>query len=111
MHPVHSGPFDPSPSKLKVKKGTMFGSATRFAEGVLRTDTEHNVEAEALIEGQKKYDISPKWNDLLDGLVDSSDRLEGGGVILWRNDIEEDTKYADWGTDLTQVGVYTPSLG
>ncbi|KAG1758191.1 hypothetical protein EDD22DRAFT_957142 [Suillus occidentalis] len=46
---VHSGPFDPSPSKLKVKKGTMFGSAKRFAQEVLRTDTENNVEAEALI--------------------------------------------------------------
>lgn len=109
VHPVHSGPFDPSPSKLKVKKGTMFGSAKRFAEEVLRTDTKHNVEAEALIEGQKKYDISPKWNDLLDGLVDSSDRLEGGSVILWRNDIEEDTKYADWGTDLTQLLRMHPS--
>ncbi|KAG2738688.1 hypothetical protein P692DRAFT_201798223 [Suillus brevipes Sb2] len=26
VHPVHSGPFDPFPSKLKVKKGTMFAS-------------------------------------------------------------------------------------
>lgn len=89
----------------------MFGSAKGFAQEVLHTDTENNVEAEALIEGQRRYDISPKWNDLLDGLVDSSDRSEGGGVILWRNDIEEDTKYAEWGTDLTQVGVYTLSHG
>jgi UDP-glucose:glycoprotein glucosyltransferase len=89
----------------------MFGSAKRFAQEVLRTDTENNVEAEALTEGQRRYDVPPKWNDLLDGLVDSSDRSEGGGVILWRNDIEEDTKYAEWETDLTQVGVYTLSRG
>ncbi|KAG1729250.1 glycosyltransferase family 24 protein [Suillus lakei] len=103
VHPVHSGPFDPPPSKLKVKKGTTFGSAERFAQEALRTDTENNAEAEALNEGQRPYIIPPKWNDLLDGLVDSSDRSEGGSVILWRNDIEEDTKYAEWGTDLTQL--------
>ncbi|KAG1862437.1 UDP-glucose:glycoprotein glucosyltransferase-domain-containing protein [Suillus tomentosus] len=103
VHPVHSGPLDPSPSKLKVKKGTTLGSAKRFAQDVLRADTENNAGAETLNEGQRAYDISPKWNDLLDGLVDSSDRSEGGGVILWRNDIEEDTKYAEWGTDLTQL--------
>ncbi|KAG1823651.1 glycosyltransferase family 24 protein [Suillus subaureus] len=103
VHPVHSGPFDPPPSKLEVKKGTTFGSAKRFAEEALRTDTENNAEAEASNEGQRGYDILPKWNDLLDGLVDSSDRPEGGGVILWRNDIEEDTRYAQWGTDLTQL--------
>lgn len=103
VHPVHLGPFDPPPSKLKVKKGTTFGSAKRFAQEALRTDTENSAEAEALNEGQRGYDILPKWNDLLDGLVDSSDRSEGGGVILWRNDIEEDTRYAEWGTDLTQL--------
>ncbi|KAG1851914.1 glycosyltransferase family 24 protein [Suillus subluteus] len=103
VHPVHSGPFDQPPSKLKVKKGTTFGSAKRFAQEVLRTDTENNAEVESLDEGQRRYDILPKWNDLLDGLVDSSDRSEGGSVILWRNDIEEDTRYAEWGTDLTQL--------
>jgi UDP-glucose:glycoprotein glucosyltransferase len=111
VHPVHSGPFDPPPSKLKVKKGTTFGSAKLFAQEVLHTDNGNNAEVEALNEGQRGYDIPPKWNDLLDGLVDSSDRLEGGGVILWRNDIEEDTRYAGWGTDLKQVGPYILSRG
>ncbi|KAG2069543.1 hypothetical protein BDR04DRAFT_1101419 [Suillus decipiens] len=103
MHPVHSGSFDPPPSKLKVKKGTTSGSAKRFTQEILRTDTENNAEEGASNEGQKGYDISPKWDDLLEGFVDSSDRLEGGGVILWRNDIQEDTIYAGWGTDLTQL--------
>ncbi|OAX38260.1 hypothetical protein K503DRAFT_800568 [Rhizopogon vinicolor AM-OR11-026] len=98
MHPVHSGPVDPPPSKksnTQVRKGTTLGSAKRF---VLDTDTETDLGAETIT-----YDISPKWNDLLDGLVDSSDRSEGGGVIVWWNDIEEDTRYTGWGTDLTQL--------
>ncbi|KAG2134823.1 glycosyltransferase family 24 protein [Suillus clintonianus] len=103
VHPVHSGPFDSPPSTLKVKKGTPLGSEKRFVQEVLRTDTESNAEAATLNEGQRTYNIPPKWNDLLDGFVDSSDRLEGGGVILSWNDIEEDTKYSDWGTDLTQL--------
>ncbi|KAG1748320.1 glycosyltransferase family 24 protein [Suillus paluster] len=103
MHPVHSGAFDSPPSKLKVKRGTTLGSAKRFVQEVLGTDTENDAEAEISIEAQKTYDIPPKWDDLLDGLVDSSDRLEGGGVIVWWNDIEDDTKYAGWGTDLTQL--------
>jgi UDP-glucose:glycoprotein glucosyltransferase len=99
MHPVHSGLVDPSLSNesTKARKGTMLGSAKHF---VLDTDTETNVGAETLT-----YNIPPKWNDLLDGLVDSSDRLEGGGVVVWWNDIEEDTRYTSWGTDLTQVGI------
>jgi UDP-glucose:glycoprotein glucosyltransferase len=28
----------------------------------------------------------------LDGIFDVSDRIEGGGVILWWNDIEKDSR-------------------
>ncbi|KAG0702039.1 glycosyltransferase family 24 protein [Suillus ampliporus] len=103
IHPVHSSAFDSPPSKLKVKKGTTLGSAKRFVQEDLGTDAQNDAEAENLIEGQKTYEIPPKWNDLLDGFVDSSDRSEGGGVIVWWNDIEDDANYAGWGTDLTQL--------
>jgi UDP-glucose:glycoprotein glucosyltransferase len=106
MHPVHSGPADSPPSKksnAKARKDTALGSAKRF---VLDTNTETDVGAETIT-----YDIPPKWNDLLDGIVDSSDRLEGAGTIVWWNDIEEDTRYADWRTDLTQVGSFPVFFG
>ncbi|KAI0715904.1 glycosyltransferase family 24 protein [Cerioporus squamosus] len=36
----------------------------------------------------------------LDGLFDASDRAEGGGVIGWLNDFENDERYAHWGGTL-----------
>ena len=33
-------------------------------------------------------------SDVLDGIVDASDRLEGGGVIQWLNDFDADQRYA-----------------
>lgn len=35
-------------------------------------------------------------HDPLEGLVDVSDRIEGGGVITYVNDIEKDRQYARW---------------
>jgi UDP-glucose:glycoprotein glucosyltransferase len=32
-------------------------------------------------------------NDILDGIFDASDRLEGGNVVVWWNDIERDSRY------------------
>ncbi|KAH9887933.1 glycosyltransferase family 24 protein [Cubamyces lactineus] len=37
---------------------------------------------------------------VLDGLFDASDRPEGGDVIGWLNDFENDERYARWGGDL-----------
>ncbi|EIW54691.1 glycosyltransferase family 24 protein [Trametes versicolor FP-101664 SS1] len=37
---------------------------------------------------------------VLDGLFDASDRAEGGEVIGWLNDIENDERYASWGGNL-----------
>ncbi|CUA68035.1 UDP-glucose:glycoprotein glucosyltransferase [Rhizoctonia solani] len=36
-----------------------------------------------------------------DGVFDASDREEGGGAIVWLNDIEKDQRYARWPTSLT----------
>jgi hypothetical protein len=61
---------------------------------------------------------------LLDGIFDASDRLEGGGVVIWWNDLEKDnrcvpsvfslltmltfnTSYSRWGPSL--FGVSSPS--
>ncbi|KAJ3987860.1 glycosyltransferase family 24 protein [Lentinula detonsa] len=39
--------------------------------------------------------------DVLDGLVDASDRIEGGDVIIWWNDLEKDRRYNQWGASIT----------
>lgn len=33
----------------------------------------------------------------LDAIFDASDRLEGGGIIVWWNDIEKDSRYVPFG--------------
>ncbi|KAF9077351.1 glycosyltransferase family 24 protein [Rhodocollybia butyracea] len=39
--------------------------------------------------------------EVLDGLVDASDRPEGGDIIIWWNDIEKDKRYSSWGASMT----------
>ena len=39
----------------------------------------------------------------LEGYFDASDRIEGGDVIIWWNDIEKDSRYSRWPTSLTGV--------
>ncbi|KAI0948225.1 hypothetical protein AcW1_009797 [Taiwanofungus camphoratus] len=39
-------------------------------------------------------------SDVLDGLVDASDRQEEGDVIVWWNDLEKDDRYSRWGASL-----------
>lgn len=34
----------------------------------------------------------PSENQIIDGLFDASDRPEGGGLIIWLNDLEEDAR-------------------
>lgn len=34
--------------------------------------------------------------EILDGRVDASDRPEGGDIVLWWNNIEEDERYSRW---------------
>ena len=38
-----------------------------------------------------------------EGVVDASDRPEGGDVVVWWNDIEKDSRYKQWPTSLTGV--------
>ncbi|KIP02024.1 glycosyltransferase family 24 protein [Phlebiopsis gigantea 11061_1 CR5-6] len=40
---------------------------------------------------------------VLDGIFDASDRLEGGDVVLWWNDLENDTRYARWSPSLLSL--------
>jgi UDP-glucose:glycoprotein glucosyltransferase len=40
---------------------------------------------------------------VLDGLFDASDRLEGGDLIMWWNDMETDSRYARWNPSITGV--------
>ncbi|KAL9710152.1 killer toxin resistant protein [Leucoagaricus gongylophorus] len=41
-----------------------------------------------------------KDGGVTDGLFDASDRTEGGGVIVWWNDLEKDKRYARWSPSL-----------
>lgn len=41
--------------------------------------------------------------DPMAGLVDASDREEGGHVIIWWNNIEKDKKYAGWTTSINPL--------
>lgn len=41
--------------------------------------------------------------DVLGDLFDAGDREEGGGLILWWNDLEKDKKYKTWSKDLKDV--------
>jgi UDP-glucose:glycoprotein glucosyltransferase len=48
--------------------------------------------------------------DMLDGVFDASDRLEGGNVIIWWNDIERDSKYAKWSPSVYSVSLLLPAV-
>lgn len=41
----------------------------------------------------------------LDGIFDASDRPEGGDVIVWWNDLTQDSRYARWNPSLTGVSI------
>ena len=42
---------------------------------------------------RKNLALPPKFTEFLEGLVDTSDRREGGDVILWLNDLEKDVGF------------------
>ncbi|KAH9162492.1 UDP-glucose:glycoprotein glucosyltransferase-domain-containing protein [Lactarius sanguifluus] len=42
------------------------------------------------------FGTSSPRGDATDGVFDSSDRAEDGGLIFWWNDIEKDSRYARW---------------
>lgn len=41
----------------------------------------------------------------MEGIVDASDREEGGNVVVWWNDLEKDQRYAHWSNNMQIVGV------
>ncbi|KAG6839745.1 hypothetical protein C0991_012004, partial [Blastosporella zonata] len=43
---------------------------------------------------------SQSGGDVLDGLLDATDRPEDGGVIVYWNDIEKDSRYQQWSTSV-----------
>ncbi|KAF9225915.1 hypothetical protein BS17DRAFT_777873 [Gyrodon lividus] len=97
MHPAHSTiqQFASSTPPAASSKGSMRGSA----KGVVvedGADEIHGVE----ISAKKTFAITPKFTEFLDGLVDASDRQEGGGVVLYWNDLEEDERYARFSPSL-----------
>ncbi|KAG9010570.1 hypothetical protein FRB93_003838 [Tulasnella sp. JGI-2019a] len=51
----------------------------------------------------------PSENQLMDGMFDASDRPEGGGLIAWINDFEQDERYANWPSTLSSL--LQPSYG
>lgn len=60
---------------------------------------------EDVLEEAKSFSLSPKFVDFLDGLVDASDRPEGGGVVLYWNDLAADARYAQSSSSLQAVRV------
>ncbi|KIJ61523.1 glycosyltransferase family 24 protein [Hydnomerulius pinastri MD-312] len=90
MHPAHSATSQPSSSTPPAtsRKGMMRGSAKSF---VVQDDGDDMNDAEL---ETKTFNVSPKFAGFLEGLVDASDRQEGGGVVLYWNDIEKDQRYA-----------------
>jgi hypothetical protein len=53
---------------------------------------------------------SQSQSDVLEGLFDASDRVEGGSVIVWWNDLEKDSRYKRWSPSLYAVGFFSISL-
>jgi hypothetical protein len=101
MYPAHSATQNPSIPLETPRKGTTRGSAKAF---VVQDD---GVE----IAEKKTFAISPKFTEFLDGLIDASDRQEGGGVVLYWNDLEEDQRYAAFSPSLQGVRiVFTSSF-
>lgn len=53
---------------------------------------------------------SQSQSDVLEGLFDASDRVEGGSVIMWWNDLEKDSRYKKWSSSVYAVGFHSSSL-
>jgi UDP-glucose:glycoprotein glucosyltransferase len=58
-----------------------------------------------VVEEKKVFSISPKFAEYLEGLVDASDTQEGGGVILYWNDLAVDARYANSNPSLQAVRI------
>jgi UDP-glucose:glycoprotein glucosyltransferase len=56
------------------------------------------VSHETILDAQREGGIS-------EGVFDASDREEGGDVIIWWNDIENDQRYAAWSDNIQTVSM------
>jgi UDP-glucose:glycoprotein glucosyltransferase len=56
-------------------------------------------------------DGKPKTGqEISDGRVDASDRPEGGDIVLWWNNIEEDERYSRWSPSFYSVSLFFYAL-
>ena len=94
MHPVHST------SRQSGSPASKRGSAKAFAGRMDEAD---------VVEEKKAFSVSPKFAEYLEGLVDASDTQEGGGVILYWNDLAVDARYANSNPSLQAVRISFPS--
>lgn len=58
-----------------------------------------------VIDEKRSFSFSTKSAEYLEGLVDASDRQEGGGVILYWNDLAADARYANSNPSLQAVRI------
>lgn len=75
------------------------GSAKEFAAQTLM---------DGVVEGKKSFSLSPRAVEFLEGLVDASDRQEGGGVVLYWNDLAVDARYSQSSPSLQAVRIIFP---
>lgn len=63
------------------------------------------VKVDGVLVEKRTFPLSPKVAEYLEGLVDAGDRQEGGGVILYWNDLAVDARYAQFSPSLQAVRV------
>ncbi|KAG6887758.1 hypothetical protein C0995_013010 [Termitomyces sp. Mi166 len=73
------------------KERALMGSLTREV-GLNRRDAFGLVTSPEVVKSQA--------GGVLDGVVDASDRIEGGGVVVYWNDMEKDSRYEKWSTSV-----------
>lgn len=75
----------------------------------LATDEEFNSALAGDSESQSaEGEIDP---NVLGERFDASDRQEGGGAIIWLNDLERDERYSSWPTNLRDVSMNQFTVG
>ncbi|KAG6330916.1 hypothetical protein ID866_8172 [Astraeus odoratus] len=112
MAPAHSSPeLAVSQAGASAKRPTTRGSAKAFA-----VQNSENSPQDGEERPKKSFTLTPKVAEFLDGLVDASDRQEGGNVILWLNDLEKDPRYRRFLPSLTgllrvhAMSLFSPAL-
>ncbi|KAH8113837.1 UDP-glucose:glycoprotein glucosyltransferase-domain-containing protein [Phellopilus nigrolimitatus] len=76
----------------------------RKERGTMRALTELGLDAGQAVDLLTHRSIAlaqGETSDVLDALFDASDRPEGGGVVVWWNDLTKDSRYARWNPSIT----------